>query len=177
MRQVKTGGFRERMSWDKGLFWSSSFAYCQVGTGAVWRLMKPKRSCRTPPKAPSCCGTALREITCSPSPPWRQQVPPTCGSSSNMASSSWTRWSWWSPSWSSSRAWSTWSSTTSSCPGAVTRRRRRQTLGSLRCRLMAQCSCYSPNPCTPPRHRCSTSVASPSTKGHGRFRICRCPTD
>ena len=149
--------------------------WCQAGTGAVWPLTRPKRSCRTPRREPSWCGTALREITCSPYPPRRQRVRPTCESSTNTVNSSWTRWFWWSRSWSSLTAWSTWWSTTSSCPGPATRRRR--TLSLLRRLPTARCSCCSPNPCTRPRRRCSTSAASPSTGRRGRSRICRSPTD
>lgn len=146
--------------------------WCQVGTGAVWPLTKLKRSFRTPQRAPSWSGTALRGITCSPSLPWRRPVPLTCGSSTNTANSSWTLWSWWGQSWSSLTAWSTWWSTTSTCPGPVIRCR---SLSRRRRRPTAQCSCCSPNLCTRPRPRCSTCVASLLTGGHGGSRICRCP--
>lgn len=94
-----------------------------------------------------------------------------------MANSSWTRWSWWSPSWSSSTVWYTWWSTMSNCPAPAPRcpldsspRRRRH-------HLTAQCSCFSPGLCTQPRPHCSTYVALLSTGQRCRSRNYRYPPD
>lgn len=146
------------------------FSWKQAGIGAAWRPTEPRRSCRTRQKARFWSGTARRGTTSSPSPPWRLPDPPTCGSSSRTASSSWTPWCWSSPNSSSSTAWCIWWSTTFSCPGRLVRG------GLLLPRQMARCSSYWRLPCTQPYRLCNTCVESPSTRPHGRFGNFLCRT-